>query len=126
MCLACCKFSKSNDYDKNDNDDDDIIEEETATTEKGHNFSNAEYVDSSYGKTWMFFPDGNGVPQVAYLTEPPSRKADPKAGNIIDKVRFDLYTRYFYFCLFIIFIHICWWFFFLYVYYFLNLYRRKR
>lgn len=33
--------------------------------------------DPGYGQTWMYFPDGNGVPQVAYLTDP-----GPKVKNV--------------------------------------------
>lgn len=27
-------------------------------------------MDPNYGKTWMFFPDGDGNPQIAYLVYP--------------------------------------------------------
>lgn len=34
--------------------------------------------DPYYGVTWMYFPDGNGVPQIANLTDPGSvRQLDP-------------------------------------------------
>ena len=55
-----------------------------------HNYS---YYDENYGKTWMYIPDGNGVPQVAYLTPPPLGRADAKGNEVKDHIRFELYTR---------------------------------
>lgn len=49
--------------------------------------------DPDYGKTWMYFPDGDGVPQVANLTEPPNASARGRSQPVKDKVRFELYTR---------------------------------
>lgn len=49
--------------------------------------------DSNYGKTWMYFPDGDGNPQVANLTEPPNSNGRARTGEPRDKVRFELYTR---------------------------------
>lgn len=47
-----------------------------------------------YGDTWMYIPDGFGVPQVAYLkgkdnTEPKTRSYK----SIANDVTYDLYTR---------------------------------
>lgn len=37
------------------------------------NVSDIKNFDPNYGVTWMFFPDGNGTPQIIDLTE-----SDPK------------------------------------------------
>ncbi|XP_055308491.1 lipase member H-like [Sitodiplosis mosellana] len=54
--------------------------------------SNYTNEDKDYGVTWMYIPDGNGVPQVAYLIEEKgsSRGRDK---NTRDAVRFELYTQ---------------------------------
>lgn len=49
--------------------------------------------DSNYGVTWMYFPDGNGLPQVANLTEPPNSNGRGRSQPVKEKVRFELYTR---------------------------------
>lgn len=46
-----------------------------------------------YGITWMYFPDGDGVPQVANLTEPPNPNGRGRTQPVKEKVRFELYTR---------------------------------
>lgn len=56
----------------------------------GSNYTNE---DKDYGVTWMYIPDGNGVPQVAYLTE----EAEASRGrrkNVKEHVRFELYTKW--------------------------------
>lgn len=47
--------------------------------------------DDGYGVTWMYIPDGNGVPQVAYLTGDPETSRGRRK-NVKDHVRFELYT----------------------------------
>lgn len=49
--------------------------------------------DKDYGVTWMYIPDGNGVPQVAYLTEE-SETSRGRKKNAKDYVRFELYTKW--------------------------------
>ncbi|XP_031632237.1 lipase member H-like [Contarinia nasturtii] len=48
--------------------------------------------DKDYGVTWMYIPDGNGVPQVAFLTEE-SETSRGRKKNAKDYVRFELYTQ---------------------------------
>lgn len=62
------------------------------TTDSYGQASNYSNQDEGYGKTWMWLPDGNGVPQVAYLKEEstPSRARNK---NIKEHVRFELYTK---------------------------------
>lgn len=54
--------------------------------------SNYTNEDKDYGVTWMYIPDGNGVPQVAYLTEE-SETSRGRRKNVKDAVRFELYTQ---------------------------------
>lgn len=49
--------------------------------------------DEMYGITWMYFPDGNGEPQIAYLTEESGRSRGNRNKDVKDCVRFELYTR---------------------------------
>lgn len=49
--------------------------------------------DKDYGITWMYIPDGNGVPQVAYLTEEKGTSRG-RNKNTRDAVRFELYTQW--------------------------------
>lgn len=49
--------------------------------------------DDDYGKTWMYIPDGDGVPQVAYLTEEEAKKRTNGRKDVKDMVRFELYRR---------------------------------
>lgn len=49
--------------------------------------------DPDYGETWIYMPDGDGMPRVALLTPPPPSDQS-RIGNS-DKVNFYLYTRYF-------------------------------
>ncbi len=49
--------------------------------------------DENYGKTWMYFPDGNGVPQVIYLGEPPFGTPRLVEITVKNRIRFELYTR---------------------------------
>lgn len=49
--------------------------------------------NDDYGVTWMYIPDGDGVPQIAYLTEEkPAGRGRKK--NVKDAVRFELYTKW--------------------------------
>lgn len=49
--------------------------------------------NEDYGVTWMYIPDGDGVPQIAYLTEEkPAGRGRKK--NVKDAVRFELYTKW--------------------------------
>lgn len=48
--------------------------------------------DEMFGKTWMYFPDGDGVPQIAYLTEPDPRGRGRSQQSVRSMVRFELYT----------------------------------
>lgn len=57
--------------------------------EPARNYTNE---DKDYGVTWMYIPDGNGVPQVAYLTED-SETSRGRRKNAKDYVRFELYTK---------------------------------
>lgn len=62
------------------------------TTDSYGQATNYSNEDDGYGKTWMYIPDGNGVPQVAYLKE----ESSPSRGrnkNIKEHVRFELYTK---------------------------------
>lgn len=55
---------------------------------------NYSYFDPDYGKTWMYFPDGDGNPQVMYLTEPkPISRNDERRRPVREQVNFMLYTR---------------------------------
>lgn len=49
--------------------------------------------DDMYGVTWMYFPDGNGTPQIAYLTEESSRSHGGRGKDVKEHVRFELYTK---------------------------------
>lgn len=49
--------------------------------------------DDDYGKTWMYIPDGDGVPQVAYLTEEDAKSRTTGRKDVKDMVRFELYRR---------------------------------
>lgn len=53
------------------------------------NYSNE---DEGYGKTWMYIPDGNGVPQIAYLKEE-SSPSRGRSKSVKEHVRFELYTK---------------------------------
>lgn len=67
--------------------DPEPIADADATDANGQSYSNQ---NDTYGKTWMYIPDGDGVPQVAYLTE----EAETSRGrrkNVKDSVRFELY-----------------------------------
>lgn len=55
--------------------------------------SNYTNEDKDYGVTWMYIPDGDGVPQVAYLTEE-SETSRGRRKNVKDAVRFELYTQW--------------------------------
>lgn len=56
--------------------------------------SNYTNQDELYGLTWMYFPDGDGVPQVAYLTEESGRRRGGGGQrNVREHVFFELYTR---------------------------------
>lgn len=58
--------------------------------------SNKNYTreDEMYGITWMYFPDGDGVPQIAYLTEEDGRsRGGGRARDVKDHVHFELYTK---------------------------------
>lgn len=58
----------------------------------GTNYTNE---DENYGKTWMYFPDGDGVPQKVYLTEPPENsRARGRSKSVKERVQFELYTRF--------------------------------
>lgn len=48
--------------------------------------------DDGYGVTWMYIPDGSGVPQVAYLTGDPETSRGRRK-NVKEHVRFELYTK---------------------------------
>lgn len=63
-----------------------------ADTTDSYGQANYSNQDDGYGKTWMYIPDGNGTPQVAYLKE----ESTPSRGrnkNIKEHVRFELYTK---------------------------------
>lgn len=62
------------------------------TTDSYKQASNYSNQDDGYGKTWMYIPDGNGVPQVAYLKEESSPSRGRKK-EIKEHVRFELYTK---------------------------------
>lgn len=53
------------------------------------NYSNE---NEDYGVSWMYIPDGNGVPQVAYLTEE-HEASRGRRKNVKDSVHFELYTK---------------------------------
>lgn len=44
-----------------------------------------------YGKTWMFFPDGNGIPQIAYLNITDLLRSVLTFNE--NDIKFHLYTR---------------------------------
>ncbi|XP_067636637.1 pancreatic triacylglycerol lipase-like [Eurosta solidaginis] len=46
--------------------------------------------EADYGKTWIWMPDGDGNPQVAYLTEPP---ADSQQDELPDFINVELFDR---------------------------------
>lgn len=56
------------------------------------------YTDSNYGKTWMYFPDGDGVPHVIGLNEQNRFRGGPfdNSYSVSDQVNFELYTRLIY------------------------------
>lgn len=56
---------------------------------KAQNYTN---YDEDYGKTWMYFPDGDGVPQVVYLMESPIGLT--RSLSVKSRTNFELYTRY--------------------------------
>lgn len=68
-------------------------------------------MDKEYGKTWIYFPDGDGVPQIANITEPEDKTLVNLRGKdslpIRFKVHFELYTRYADFIL--IFVYLGYW-----------------
>ncbi|KAJ6617598.1 hypothetical protein Bhyg_17391, partial [Pseudolycoriella hygida] len=47
--------------------------------------------DENYGKTWMYFPDGDGVPQIVNLTESPF--GSTRSFSVKNQMNFELYTR---------------------------------
>lgn len=49
--------------------------------------------DENYGKTWMYIPDGEGKPQIAYLTEEAGGRGRTRDSDVRDHVRFELYTK---------------------------------
>lgn len=56
------------------------------------NAQNYTNYDENYGKTWMYFPDGDGVPQVIYLTDSPMGAS--RSLSVKSRTNFELYTRY--------------------------------
>lgn len=54
--------------------------------------SNYSNEDDGYGVTWMYIPDGNGVPQIANLSGDPS-SARGRDKNVKEHVYFELYMR---------------------------------
>lgn len=72
-----------------DTEPDAVADPNEMFRQTGSNYTNE---DKDYGVTWMYIPDGNGVPQVAYLTE----EAEASRGrrkNVKEHVRFELYTK---------------------------------
>lgn len=52
--------------------------------------------DGNYGKTWMWFPDGNGIPQIMNLMPfMPNARANEKMSTK-KQINFELYTRLFF------------------------------
>lgn len=49
--------------------------------------------DPDYGKTWMYFPDGDGQPQVVNLTEAEKNTSQSRSSSTDSEVTFQLYTR---------------------------------
>lgn len=47
--------------------------------------------DENYGITWMYFPDGDDIPQIIYLTEPPM--GSTRGVGPYNSIHFELYTR---------------------------------
>lgn len=41
----------------------------------------------------MYIPDGEGVPQIAYLTEEDGRSRGGRGRDVKDHVHFELYTK---------------------------------
>lgn len=53
-------------------------------------------MDQNYGKTWMFFPDENGTPQIIELTQSNQDARSPFAmshDNPDSKISFWLYNK---------------------------------
>lgn len=53
-------------------------------------------MDSNYGKTWTFYPDGDGRPQIAYLFDDPNEqnsRTSMSVEEIKSKVHFDFYRK---------------------------------
>lgn len=47
---------------------------------------------AEYGKTWLYIPDGDGIPRIALMLEPPPMLMEGRqTGN--EDVLFLLYTR---------------------------------
>lgn len=59
----------------------------------GQTASNYTNEDKDYGVTWMYIPDGNGVPQVAYLIEE-AESTRGRRKNVKEHVFFELYTKW--------------------------------
>ncbi|XP_053949838.1 pancreatic triacylglycerol lipase-like [Anastrepha ludens] len=49
-----------------------------------------EHNEEDYGKTWMWMPDGDGNPQIAYLVEPPE---DSQQDDMPEFVNVELFDR---------------------------------
>lgn len=64
------------------------IEKENDSYNPNMKYSNE---DDGYGITWMYIPDGNGIPQIANLTEPDVSRALPP--NLKEYIHFELYTK---------------------------------
>lgn len=48
--------------------------------------------DANYGKTWMYFADGDNKPQIANLTEPPpDGNSRGRTKSVRERTRFELY-----------------------------------
>lgn len=52
-------------------------------------------MDPNYGKTWMFFPDGDGNSQIAYLVYPNStvRSENPVLMDQRNEIYYYLYRK---------------------------------
>lgn len=58
------------------------------------NVTEIEQYDPSYGKTWMFFPDDKGYPQVIYLNDNDiSQKFSLAHDNPDNKITMWLYNK---------------------------------